>query len=85
MITLFATKRALAELRLQRKALERIATCMEELLLQGRDRTTGTGIRSLYQGTEDGEVLVQNDQEFAELEMLEKERERLGGNYEEGE
>jgi hypothetical protein len=71
-------RRALVEMKKQRMAMERIATCLEELLLQQK-KSTGTGLSSLYRGTEDGGVLNQSDEDFATLEALEQERERAGG------
>lgn len=75
---LFLNRRVVTELKLQRQALERIATCLEEIVLRD-GKVTGTGLRSLYRGEEDGEVLMQTDEDLAGLEALEKERERVGG------
>lgn len=74
----FGEHRALVELKLQRKALERIATCLEEIVLRD-GKVTGTGLRSLYRGQEEGEILMQTDEDYAELEELERERVRQGG------
>lgn len=75
---LWLERRAVVEMKKQRMAMERIATCLEELLL-GQTKTTGTSLRSLYKGEADGEVLMQSDEDLAVMEMLEKEKERVGG------
>lgn len=85
----FGEGRAIVELRKQRMALERIATCLEEMMI-GQKEGRGTAFRTFYKETgEDveGEVLTQTDEEFAEMERLQMERAKAGGpmDWEDGE
>lgn len=80
-VSWFTEVRALAELKKQRLALERIATSLEELLLRQADGGRAVGIRTFYKDTSDaeGEVLFQDDAAYAEIERLELAKERAGG------
>ena len=77
----FGEARALSELRKQRLALERIATVLEANFVR-EGKTRGTSLLSFHKDESedyDGEVIVQNDGDYAEFERLEREREEGGG------
>lgn len=83
----FGEFRALAELKRQRLALERIAAALEVIVLGQDQGRGGAGLRSFYTDPRaaEGDVFAPDDEYFAEKEAEEQERVRHGGVPEEEE
>ena len=76
---LFLSRRIYSELKAQRIALERIAFCLERLLVGQGKGTSLTSFKSDREDLNEGEVLNMTDEDFAQLEALEEERRMAGG------
>ena len=76
---LFLSRRIYLELKAQRIALERVAFCLERLLVRQGGGTSLTSFAEDKSDLNEGEVLNVSDQDYAELELLEEERRRAGG------